>query len=122
MSSSEAFDSPLALVHGKAFNELPKDLYIPPDALEIILETFEGPLDLLLYLIRRQNLDILEIDGALQKLEALDQRKAELVRLRFFAGLTLSEAAQALRISASTADNDWAYAKTWLKVELAETA
>lgn len=53
---------PFALVYGKAFTDLPKDLYIPPDALEVILEAFEGPLDLLLYLIRRQNIDILEID------------------------------------------------------------
>lgn len=55
-------EMPFAIVHGKAFTQLPKDLYIPPDALEVILEAFEGPLDLLLYLIRRQNLDILEID------------------------------------------------------------
>lgn len=52
---------PFALVRGEPFFELPKDLYIPPDALEVILEAFEGPLDLLLYLIRRQNLDILDI-------------------------------------------------------------
>jgi len=52
---------PLALVRGEPVAELPKDLYIPPDALEVILETFEGPLDLLLYLIKRQNLDILNI-------------------------------------------------------------
>jgi len=55
-------EMPFAIVQGKAYTELPKDLYIPPDALEVILEAFEGPLDLLLYLIRRQNLDILEID------------------------------------------------------------
>ncbi|PDH30016.1 MAG: segregation/condensation protein A [SAR92 bacterium MED-G29] len=55
---------PFAVVQGKELTALPKDLYIPPDALEIILEAFEGPLDLLLYLIRRQNLDILEIDVA----------------------------------------------------------
>ena len=61
-----------------------------------------------------------KVDEALQKLEEIDSRKAELVRLRFFAGLTLTEAAKALGISASTADNDWAYAKTWLKVEMAE--
>lgn len=48
-------------VHGDALTELPADLYIPPDALEIFLESFEGPLDLLLYLIRKQNLDILTI-------------------------------------------------------------
>lgn len=57
-------EMPFALVQGKAVTELPKDLYIPPDALEIFLEAFEGPLDLLLYLIRRQNLDILEIHVA----------------------------------------------------------
>jgi len=58
----EQGEMPFAIVQGKAFTQLPKDLYIPPDALEVILEAFEGPLDLLLYLIRRQNLDILEID------------------------------------------------------------
>ncbi len=52
---------PFALVQGMPFTEIPHDLYIPPDALEVILEAFEGPLDLLLYLIRRQNLDILDI-------------------------------------------------------------
>ena len=54
----------VALVRGKLVEELPSDLYIPPDALEVFLETFEGPLDLLLYLIRRQNLDILDIEVA----------------------------------------------------------
>ena len=52
---------PIAIVKGSAFTELPKDLYIPPEALEVFLEAFEGPLDLLLYLIRRHNLDILDI-------------------------------------------------------------
>ncbi|WP_396586996.1 segregation and condensation protein A [Bermanella sp. R86510] len=55
-------EMPFALVQGEALTQLPLDLYIPPDALEVILEQFEGPLDLLLYLIRKQNLDILEID------------------------------------------------------------
>lgn len=54
----------LALVYGEAVTELPLDLYIPPDALEVILEAFEGPLDLLLYLIRKQNIDILDIPVA----------------------------------------------------------
>jgi len=57
-------EMPLALVRGQPMLEIPQDLYIPPDALEIILEAFEGPLDLLLYLIRRQNLDILDIPVA----------------------------------------------------------
>ena len=54
----------LAVVRGEVVTELPTDLYIPPDALEVFLETFEGPLDLLLYLIRRENLDILDIKVA----------------------------------------------------------
>jgi len=52
---------PLALIRGKAFIEKPQDLFIPPDALEVILESFEGPLDLLLYLIRKQKFDILDL-------------------------------------------------------------
>jgi len=55
-------EMPFAVVMGKEVTELPKDLYIPPQALEVFLEAFEGPLDLLLYLIRRQNLDILDVD------------------------------------------------------------
>jgi segregation and condensation protein A len=50
-----------AIVDGKPYEEIPKDLYIPPEALDVILDTFEGPLDLLLYLIRKQNIDILNI-------------------------------------------------------------
>jgi segregation and condensation protein A len=54
----------IALLYGEPLTQLPKDLYIPPDALEVILETFEGPLDLLLYLIRKQNFNILDIPMA----------------------------------------------------------
>jgi len=54
----------LARVHGEPLNQLPLDLYIPPDALEVVLESFEGPLDLLLYLIRKQNFNILDIPMA----------------------------------------------------------
>lgn len=57
-------EMPFALVQGQPVTQLPEDLYIPPDALEVFLEAFEGPLDLLLYLIRRQNLDILDIPMA----------------------------------------------------------
>ena len=57
-------EMPFALVAGEAVTQLPQDLYIPPFALEVFLEAFEGPLDLLLYLIRRQNLDILNIPVA----------------------------------------------------------
>ena len=55
---------PLARVYGEAFNTLPHDLYIPPEALEVFLESFEGPLDLLLYLIRKQNINVLDIPMA----------------------------------------------------------
>ncbi|TGN41762.1 segregation and condensation protein A [Marinobacter confluentis] len=61
-AASTEHRSPLARVSGKPVVDLPNDLYIPPDALAVFLEAFEGPLDLLLYLIRRQNMDILDID------------------------------------------------------------
>ena len=63
-SKARQSEMPFALVQGQPMTQLPLDLYIPPDALEIILEQFEGPLDLLLYLIRKQNLDILEVHVA----------------------------------------------------------
>jgi RNA polymerase sigma factor (TIGR02999 family) len=65
------------------------------------------------------HVDLLALDEALGQLEAKDRRKAELVKLRFFAGLTNAQAARALGISTSTADNDWAYAKTWLRLAMA---
>jgi RNA polymerase sigma factor (TIGR02999 family) len=65
-----------------------------------------------------RNLDLIALDEALNKLAGLDGRKAELVKLRFFAGLTIAQAAAALGIAESTADADWAYAKSWLRVEL----
>ena len=64
------------------------------------------------------DVDLLALDEALDKLESEDRRKAELVKLRFFAGLTIEEAAKALGISTSTADNDWTYARCWLRVEI----
>ena len=80
----EQQELPLAFVHGKPLTVLPRDLYIPPEALEVFLEAFEGPLDLLLYLIRRQNLDILEINVAqiteqyMQYVELMDSMQFEL--------------------------------------------
>ena len=71
-------EMPLAIVRGEPVLQMPQDLYIPPDALEVILEAFEGPLDLLLYLIRRQNLDILDIPIAeitRQYLEYIDMMR-----------------------------------------------
>lgn len=71
--------------------------------------------------VHRRPVDVLDVNEALEKLESKDHRKAELVRMRYFAGLTLEEAAKALGISVSTADNDWAYAKAWLRLEMAES-
>ena len=62
--------------------------------------------------------DVLALHEALEKLETIDPRKAELVKLRFFAGLTNEQAARVLEISTSTADNDWAYARCWLRLEI----
>jgi len=69
--------------------------------------------------LHRSDLDLLALNEALEKLEAKDPRAAELVKLRFFAGLTRQQAAEALGVSVATADNDWAYAKGWLKAEIA---
>lgn len=63
-ASPQQQEMPFGLVYGQAITKLPDDLYIPPDALEVFLEAFEGPLDLLLYLIKRQNLDILDVPVA----------------------------------------------------------
>jgi segregation and condensation protein A len=77
-------NAPVAKLYGEPVIELPHDLYIPPDALEIILEAFEGPLDLLLYLIRKENLDILDIPMApltrqyLEYVEAMRSKNLEL--------------------------------------------
>jgi segregation and condensation protein A len=76
--------APLARVLGQPWLDLPTDLYIPPDALEVILEAFEGPLDLLLWLIRRNNIDVLDIPMAeltrqyVDYVEAMRQRRLEL--------------------------------------------
>jgi len=64
------------------------------------------------------DLELLALDEALQKLERKEPRKAEVVKLRFFAGLTNEQAAVALGISISTAENDWAYARSWLRLQM----
>ena len=66
--------------------------------------------------------DLLELDAALEKLAQQDPRKAELVKLRYFAGLTQEQAAEALGIGISTADRDWSYARAWLFRELSKNA
>jgi len=68
--------------------------------------------------IASAGMDLLALNDALEKLESLDKRRAEVVKLRFFGGLTIAETAQALGISTSTADNDWTYARCWLRLEI----
>ncbi|TBR39580.1 MULTISPECIES: segregation and condensation protein A [Dyella] len=87
-------EMPLAIVRGEPLLQMPQDLYIPPDALEVILEAFEGPLDLLLYLIRRQNLDILDIPIAeitRQYMEYIDMMR-DVMRLELAAEYLLMAA------------------------------
>ncbi len=66
------------------------------------------------------DLELLALDDALRELERKDPRKAEVVKLRFFAGLTTAQAAAALGVSPSTAENDWAYARSWLRLRMGE--
>ena len=72
--------------------------------------------------IQGSDLDLIALSESLDKLQTKDPRAAELVKLRFFAGLNRHQAADALGVSVATADNDWAYAKGWLKAELAGTS
>jgi segregation and condensation protein A len=90
-------EMPFAVVEGEPVTELPRDLYIPPYALEVFLEAFEGPLDLLLYLIRRQNLDILDIPIAeisrqyVQYIELMTEIQFELAGEYLVMAATLAE-------------------------------
>ena len=77
-------EQPLAMVKGSPLEQLPLDLYVPPDALEVMIRAFEGPLDLLLYLIKKQNLDILDVEISqiteqyMQYIEAFQEMRFEL--------------------------------------------
>jgi len=90
-------EMPFAIVEGEPVTQLPRDLYIPPHALKVFLEAFEGPLDLLLYLIRRQNLDILDIPIAeisrqyVQYIELMKEMQFELVGEYLVMAATLAE-------------------------------
>jgi len=93
----EQVEMPFAVVNGEPVTQLPHDLYIPPQALEVFLEAFEGPLDLLLYLIRRQNLDILDIPLAeitrqyIQYIELMQELQLELAGEYLVMAATLAE-------------------------------
>ncbi len=94
---AEQAEMPFAVVEGEPVTEMPRDLYIPPDALQVFLEAFEGPLDLLLYLIRRQNLDILDIPIAditrqyMQYIEVMHGLQLELAGEYLLMAATLAE-------------------------------
>jgi segregation and condensation protein A len=96
-SAPEQVEMPFAVVNGEPISQLPHDLYIPPQALEVFLEAFEGPLDLLLYLIRRQNLDILDIPLAeitrqyMQYIELMQELQLELAGEYLVMAATLAE-------------------------------
>jgi segregation and condensation protein A len=96
-ASPEQGEMPFAIVNGEPITVLPRDLYIPPQALEIFLEAFEGPLDLLLYLIRRQNVDVLNIPIAqitrqyMQYIELMQELQLELAGEYLVMAATLAE-------------------------------
>ena len=110
--SAPAGSNVVALVNGEAVRELPADLYIPPDALKVFLEAFEGPLDLLLYLIRRQNLDILDIKVAaiteqyLRYIELMKALKLDLAGEYLLMAAMLAEIKSRLLLPRPTTDAD----------------
>ena len=105
-------EMPLAMVLGQPVLQIPQDLYIPPDALEIILDAFEGPLDLLLYLIRRQNLDILDIPVAeitrqyVDYIQAMHEMRFELAAEYLVMAAILAEIKSRMLLPRSVLDED----------------
>jgi len=103
---------PFAMVLGTPVTELPRDLYIPPDALEVFLEAFEGPLDLLLYLIKKQNLDILDIPIAeitrqyMQYVELMKELRLELAAEYLVMAAMLAEIKSRMLLPRPAADED----------------
>ena len=105
-------EMPFAVVEGEPVTELPRDLYIPPHALKVFLEAFEGPLDLLLYLIRRQNLDILDIPIAevtvqyTRYIELMEDMQFELAGEYLVMAATLAEIKSRMLLPRPTVDGD----------------
>lgn len=103
---------PLATVRGQAFNEMPLDLYIPPEALEVFLEAFEGPLDLLLYLIKRKKVDILDLQLAeitaqyIEYIELMQDLKLELAADYLVMAAFLTEVKSRLLLPVRASDDD----------------
>jgi segregation and condensation protein A len=105
-------EMPFAMVNGEPVTEMPKDLYIPPQALEVFLEAFEGPLDLLLYLIRRQNLNILDIPLAeitkqyMKYIEVMQELQLELAGEYMVMAATLAEIKSRMLLPRPKVDSD----------------
>jgi segregation and condensation protein A len=105
-------EMPFALVRGEPLTVVPQDLYIPPDALEVILEAFEGPLDLLLYLIRRQNLDILNIPITeitlqyVEYIELMDELQLDLVGEYLLMAAMLAEIKSRMLLPRAETENE----------------
>mgnify|MGYP001132862574 FL=1 len=103
---------PLAFIHGEALVEKPQDLFIPPDALEVILESFEGPLDLLLYLIRKQKFDILNLPIApiteqyMAYVELMKEAKLDLATEYLVMAAILAEIKSRLLLPKQTVEED----------------
>jgi segregation and condensation protein A len=108
----EQVEMPFAVVNGEPVTALPKDLYIPPQALEVFLEAFEGPLDLLLYLIRRQNLDILDVPIAeitkqyMRYIEMMQELQLELAGEYLVMAATLAEIKSRMLLPRPTVDGE----------------
>ena len=108
----EQVEMPFAIVNGEPVTQLPKDLYIPPQALEVFLEAFEGPLDLLLYLIRRQNLDVLDIPLAeitrqyMKYIELMQDLQLELAGEYLVMAATLAEIKSRMLLPRATRADD----------------
>jgi segregation and condensation protein A len=109
-TTPEQVEMPFAVVNGEPVTQLPRDLYIPPQALEVFLEAFEGPLDLLLYLIRRQNLDVLDIPLAeivrqyMQYIELMQELQLELAGEYMVMAATLAEIKSRMLLPRAHAD------------------
>lgn len=103
-------EMPFAVVEGEAVTELPTDLYIPPHALQVFLEAFEGPLDLLLYLIKRQNIDVLDIPIAeitrqyVQYIELMQEMQLELAGEYLLMAAMLAEIKSRMLLPRSTSE------------------
>jgi segregation and condensation protein A len=97
VESAVQVEMPFAMVMGERLTEMPRDLYIPPQAMEVFLDAFEGPLDLLLYLIRRQNLNILDIPIAeitrqyMQYIDVMSEMQLDLAGEYLVMAATLAE-------------------------------